>query len=132
MLIFITMINLYEILINEVSGPTDSIIVDVINNNKMVAFYYKGDKETAPGWRTGIIPVCFGTKNTKRGTFKYIRAWQTAGKTLSQVPEWKLFRVDRIRNWNIGSRKAMEVPDNRFNSSGDKFMDRIIVIAKFK
>lgn len=91
-----------------------------------------GDKETAPGWRSGIIPVCFGTKNTKKGSFKYIRAWQTAGKTLSQVPEWKLFRVDRIRNWNVSSsKKADTVPDSRFNKSGDKFMDRIIVMAKF-
>jgi hypothetical protein len=64
------MINLYEILINEVSGPTDSIIIDAINNNKIVAFYYKGDKENSPGWRTGIVPVCFGTKNTKKGTLK--------------------------------------------------------------
>lgn len=126
------MIHLHEILINEVSGPTDSIIIDVINNNKIVAFYYKGDKENAPGWRTGIVPVCFGTKNTKRGNFKYIRAWQPAGKTLSQIPDWKLFRVDRIRNWNIGSKKATEVPDQRFNPSGDKFMDRVIVISKFK
>lgn len=126
------MIRLYEILINEVSGPTDSLVIDAINNKKYVALYYMGDKETAPGWRTGIIPVCFGTKNTSKGTFKYIRAWQTAGKTLTQVPEWKLFRLDRIRNWNVsGTKKATEVPDSRFNSSGDKFMDRVIVMAKF-
>lgn len=126
------MIRLYEILINEVSGPSDSLVIDAINNKKYVALYYMGDQETAPGWRTGIIPVCFGTKNTKRGTFKYIRAWQTAGKTLTYVPEWKLFRLDRIRNWNVsGKKKATEVPDSRFNSMGDKFMDRIIVMAKF-
>lgn len=132
MYIVIYMISLYEILINEVSGPTDSLIIDAINNKKIIALYYMGDKETAPGWRSGIIPVCFGTKNTKKGSFKYIRAWQTAGKTLSQVPEWKLFRVDRIRNWNVSSsKKADTVPDSRFNKSGDKFMDRIIVMAKF-
>jgi predicted DNA-binding transcriptional regulator YafY len=123
------MISLMEILLNEVGGPTDSLIIDAINNNKIITIYYKGDKETAPGWRTGVIPVCFGITNGK----KYLRAWQTAGKTLTYTPEWKLFRVDRIRNWNVaGTKKALEVPDNRFNPSGDKQISRIIAIAKYK
>ena len=122
------MISLMQILLNEAAGPTDSIIIDAVTNKRVIALYYKGDKETSPGWRIGIVPVCFGITNGK----KYLRAWQTSGKTLSEVPEWKLFRVDRIRNWNVvGNKTATDVPDDRFNPNGDKQIRNVLAIAKF-
>lgn len=122
------MISLLEILLNEIGGPTDDLLKNAVEKKQIIALYYKGDKETSPGWRIGVVPVCFGITNGK----KYLRVWQNGGKTLSQIPDWKLLRVDRIRNWNvIGKKVATEVPDERFNPNGDKQIQKIIAIAKF-
>ena len=122
------MISLTEILLLTEAAPQDSVLVNAINDKKIIAIYYKGDRENSPGWRTGIIPVCFGLTDGK----KYLRVWQTAGKTLTEVPGWKLFRVDRIRNLNVLSTKtADKVPDSRFNPSGNRQILDILAIAKF-
>jgi len=131
------MVKLYEILINEFLSPTEveKLIRNAIDRKQIIAIYYQGDKETGPGWRKGIIPLVLATYQGK----KYIRAWQTDGKTLSGVPDWKLFRLDRIKNWNLVSQKTISVPpDSRWNPNGDdwnkhigKGFDAILKIAKF-
>lgn len=122
------MISLTEILLLTEAAPQDSVLVKAINDKKIIAIYYKGDRENSAGWRTGVIPVCFGLTDGK----KYLRVWQTAGKTLTEVPGWKLFRVDRIRNLNVlSSKTADKVPDSRFNPSGDRQIQNILAIAKF-
>lgn len=130
------MISLYEILINEAGfKPLESVILKAIENKQIIAIYYKGDKESSAGWRKGVIPLVYAEYKGN----KYIRAWQTDGKTLSSTPDWKLFRVDRIRNWNVVSQKTITTPpDSRWNPSGDdwnkhigKGFDKIIKIAKF-
>jgi predicted DNA-binding transcriptional regulator YafY len=122
------MISLTEILLLTEAAPQDSVLIGAVKEKKIIALYYKGDRENSPGWRTGIIPVCFGTTAGK----KYLRVWQTTGKTTTQIPGWKLLRVDRISNINVLSKKtADKVPDSRFNSSGDKQIQNILAIAKF-
>ena len=122
------MISLTEILLLTEAAPQDSVLVNAVNDKKILALYYKGDRENSPGWRTGIIPVCFGITSGK----KYLRVWQTTGKTTTQIPGWKLLRVDRISNINVLSKKTADsVPDSRFNSSGDRQIQNVLAIAKF-
>ena len=79
------------------------IISDSIFNRRVVQFYYKGDKENAPGFRKKIKPLYYGTRNG----VAYLRAYQDEGETYrgkldkadSQyrpMPGFRLFRVDRI------------------------------------
>jgi predicted DNA-binding transcriptional regulator YafY len=114
----------------------DDPIVDAIRNKRVVSFYYKGDKEEAPGYRTGIEPVCYG----KRKGIKYLRAWQKGGKSVSaekgdkkrQLPSWRFFRVDRIRAWKpTGTETFTDPPSANFNPYGDKLMDTILIVADF-
>lgn len=106
----------------------DEKISDAVVNKRVVKLYYQGDEEEAPGWRTNVEPVCFGS----RKGVKYVRAWQEDGKTTTTVPAWKFFRVDRIKNWEADSTKTFNAPpDPRFNPKGDKHLDTIFAIADF-
>lgn len=108
-------------------------IEDDIINNRAVSIYYKGDRQNKPGWRT-ILPVAYGSHSSKTyGEKDYIRAWQWKGDTVRGIPKWKLFRVDRITNWNRSSTTVIkDVPDPRYNPDGDKWMDTIYAVAKFE
>ena len=135
--IFISMISLYDILINEAttSSEVEKAMLNAIRNKRTIAIYYKGAKEGSGGWRKGVVPVMMGIYNGK----KYIRAWQRSGKTLTGTPQWKLFRLDRIRNWNIASKATNDTPPGpNFNPNGDdwnkhigKGFERIIAISKY-
>jgi hypothetical protein len=107
---------------------TDANIIRSVTNKRIVSFYYKGDKEEKAGFRTGVKPVCFGS----RKGIKYIRAWQDSGKTVTKVPAWKFFRMDRIINWNVSNKNFTAPPRADFNPNGDKHMDHIIAISDFK
>lgn len=109
---------------------------EAIINKRVVNFDYMGDKENEPGHRTGIEPVCYGITRNK----KYIRAWQSGGKSVSaelgdkkrQLPSWRFFRVDRIKNWKpTGTETFTSPPSPNFNPNGDKHIDQIIAIADF-
>ena len=129
------MISLYTMLVNEARTPVESVILNAIKNKQQLALYYMGDKEESPGWRRGVYPLVLATYKGN----KYVRAWQEGGKTLSDIPEWKLFRLDRIRNWNAASQKQLtSPPDSRWNPNGDNWrgfggngFDKIILQAKF-
>lgn len=111
---------------------------DAIINKRVVSFDYMGDKENAPGKRTGVEPVCYGVTKNK----KYIRAWQKGGFSKSlkdnpdkkdrELPGWRLFRVDRIKNWTpTGNETFTASPADNFNKNGDGHIDRIIAIVDF-
>lgn len=114
--------------------PTTSSdpIIDDINNNRAITIYYIGDKQNKPGWRT-ILPVAYGSHSSKTyGDKDYIRAWQWKGDTVRGIPKWKLFRVDRVKNWNrVSTQIIKDAPDPRYNPKGDKWMDKIYAFAKF-
>ncbi len=106
----------------------DEKVSDAVVNKRFVKLYYQGDEEESPGWRTDVQPVCFGS----RKGVKYVRAWQESGKTTTEVPGWKFFRVDRIKNWDVDATKTFKVPpDSRFNPKGDKHLDTVFAISDF-
>lgn len=107
-------------------------IVDDVNNKRVISIYYMGDKQNKPGWRT-ILPVAYGSHSSDTyGNKDYIRAWQWKGDSVRGIPKWKLFRVDRVRNWNRSSTQTVtDVPDPRYNPKGDKWMDQIYAFATF-
>ena len=110
-------------------------ITDAVVNKRKVSFYYKGDKENKPGMRDIVWPVCYGT----RQGVKYVRAWLEKGVSVSTDkrgnarPGWRLYRIDRIRNWKVrGTETFNKPPDSNFNRNADKFMDAApIAISKF-
>ncbi len=88
-----------------------SKVMDAINNHDLVTIYYDGDETINKGYRT-IEPYVFGV--TKAGN-DAIRAWQTKGASdtpngdgkdkLKEIPGWRMFRLDRIKNWNTTLQK---------------------------
>ena len=124
--------SLYESVILE--GVSDDIIKEAIDEHYRVKIDYAGDSSNSRGER--IIEV-YALGNTKN--HKVIRAFQTKGVTSGTgVSGWKLFRVDRIVNWEpvmrpngrpdlfaLGDRSA------KFNPNGDKSMVGPVYVANF-
>jgi predicted DNA-binding transcriptional regulator YafY len=117
------------------TGVNDKIC-EAITNKRLVKMEYMGDEEEAPGWRTEVQPVCFGS----RKGVNYVRAWVGSGKSVSgekspekkALPGWRFFRVDRIKNWDVDSTKTFTAPPKAdFNPKGDKLMDTIFCISDF-
>lgn len=120
--------------------PSDDKIAQSIVNKRTVAFYYKGDKENKPGYRTEILPVCYGTT---KGV-KYLRAWQQKGETYRgklpkdskeyrPMPGWRFFRVDRIsmNTFKETGKNFTTPPDSNYNPAGDEHINDIIAKATF-
>ena len=94
-------------------------ITDSIKNLYQVVINYEGDPAhgIAPGKRV-IEVYAYGL--TKSGN-PVIRAYQPYGDTASTVPEWKFFRLDRIKSWSPTYKKIITPPD-KFNPNGDRSM----------
>lgn len=121
------LLEIYDrLLINE-SVDVNSI-TDSIKNLFQVVINYEGDPEhgVAPGLRT-IQPYVYGT--TKAGN-PVIRAYQPYGDTASEVPDWKFFRIDRIKSWKP-TFAVTKSPAPKFNPEGDKSMGVVYTIADF-
>ena len=117
-------------------GTQGDDFCDAITNKRIVKMYYKGDEEEAPGWRTEVQAVCYGS----RKGVKYVRAWVGSGKSVSgekpdsqkPLPGWRFFRQDRIQKWEVDSTKTFKAPPKAdFNPKGDKLMDTIFCISDF-
>lgn len=117
---------LNEMFLTEAFEPNHQSLIDLVANKRIISFYYKGDKETGPGWRT-VEPVCYG----ERKGVRYLRAWQQAGKTTTINNAWKFFRIDRIKNWNLSSNKINDKARDKFNPKGDKLLDKIYAISDY-
>ncbi len=121
------LLEIYEkIIINESASVTS--VVDSIKNKYQVVINYEGDPEhgVAPGKRI-VQAYVYGL--TKAGN-PVIRAYQPYGDTASSVPDWKFFRLDRIKSWSPTYAKTL-VPAPKFNPLGDKTMSVIYTIADF-
>jgi hypothetical protein len=108
-------------LLNEnVSVPS---ISDAIKGRYEVTINYEGDPKhgIAPGIRT-IQVYIYGL--TKIGN-PCIRAYQPYGDTVSDVPEWKLFRIDRILSWKP-TFSIFSKPAPKYNPNGDKSMSSVL------
>lgn len=123
--------NIYKDIILE--NTARSSIMDAIDKHYRVTIYYAGDEETAPGKRT-IEVYAYGM--SKAGN-QVIRAYQLFGDTKTVIPQWKLFRVDRITRWEPTNFKFYKPISDRdpsipkFNQNGDNSMIGGVYNAKF-
>jgi len=102
------------------------VIKEAIKTNTSVEFFYNGDEKNQQGFRDCEL-YAFG----KSGQGNYLlRAYQTEGNTISEVPGWKLFRVDKIMTMELKSK--FDKPRPLFNPKGDRGMAELISLAKFK
>lgn len=103
-------------------------VSDSIKNKYQVVLNYEGDPAhgIAPGIRT-VEVYAYGL--TKAGN-PVIRAYQPYGDTASEVPNWKFFRLDRIKSWKP-TYKLINKPAPGFNPNGDGSMSVVYSIANF-
>jgi hypothetical protein len=125
------MFNLIEIfnkalLLREAVDPNK--IEQAIDTKKRVIINYEGDPEhgIAPGTR--YIDV-YSYILTTAGN-QAIRAYQPMGDTASDVPSWKLFRLDRIKSWKE-TPYINKVPAQGFNRFEDKGAKEVFKIADY-
>lgn len=98
---------------------TLSAVIDAINNKKMVKLNYMGDDNSPNGERI-IEPYLIG-KTTANNLA--IRAFETEGYTKTFVPDWKIFLLDKITNWEVLDQN-FEIRTN-YNQYGDKSFSQI-------
>ena len=128
------MLNLYEILkevLNE-SVSSDSVN-DAINNKYRILINYDDEDNHATGTRL-VEPYVLGY--TKTGNLAF-RGYQYEGDTVRGVPKWKLFRLDRVINWQPTKQKFnVEPRDNGwsaepYNYNGDGSLTSILNQVSF-
>ena len=121
------LLEIYNKIILKESVNVNSI-TDSIKNKYQVVLNYEGEPShgIAPGQRT-VEVYAYGL--TKSGN-PVIRAFQPYGDTASQIPNWKFFRLDRIKSWEP-TYKIFNTPANGFNPNGDKSMSVVYSIADF-
>ena len=128
------MLNLYEILkevLNE-SVSSDSVN-DAINNKYRILINYDDEDNHATGTRL-VEPYVLGY--TKAGNLAF-RGYQYEGDTVRGVPKWKLFRLDRVINWQPTKQKFnVEPRDNGwsaepYNYNGDGSLTSILNQVSF-
>jgi predicted DNA-binding transcriptional regulator YafY len=120
-------LNLVKELINE--SVARYRVLDAITNRKVIRFYYIGDTVNVRGYRT-VEPVAFGLSKANNPV---IRAWQRDGVSdhPNEVPGWRLFRTDRIIQWQVLRNQRFDEVRPGFNPNGDESMNRVEVIANF-
>lgn len=125
--------NITNIELEDESEKTEikkNVNVDNINkaiDNKIrIKIFYRGDKNIAAGQRT-IEVYAYGLSSAGNPV---MRAFQLAGDTQTEMPDWKLFRVDRISRW-VETNQRFDQPRPKFNPNGDRSMSTVYKIAKF-
>jgi hypothetical protein len=97
-----------------------------IDNKIRIKIFYRGDKNIAAGQRT-VEVYAYGLSSAGNPV---MRAFQLAGDTQTEMPDWKLFRVDRISRW-VETNQRFDQPRPKFNPNGDRSMSTVYKIAKF-
>ena len=122
--------EVFKLLITEIAS-VDSVRKSIEDKQKII-MYYDGDEPGGRGLRL-IEPVALG--RSKRGNL-VLRAWDEEGAShrgylgTRPMPGWRLFKLDKILSYKP-SGENFNTPRPNFNSTGDKDMTRIIIIAKF-
>jgi len=120
--------KLYESLkslILEIVGKDQ--IVNAMDGRNVCSLNYD-DNEDPGGKGTRWIEIyCYGS--SKAGN-DVIRVYQIVGDTKTIQPGWKMFRVDRMMNFNILSGRFNE-PRTKWNPNGDKDMINVYKIIDF-
>jgi predicted DNA-binding transcriptional regulator YafY len=122
--------EVFKLLITEIAS-VDSVRKSIEDKQKII-MYYDGDEPGGRGLRL-IEPVALG--RSKRGNL-VLRAWDEEGAShrgylgTRPMPGWRLFKLDKILSYKP-SGENFNTPRLNFNSTGDKDMTSIIIIAKF-
>lgn len=89
-------------------------ITNAIENRFVVNIYYAGDNTTNKGYRDVEIHK-YGLTNSGN---EAISAWQRKGAsdTPDNLPGWRLFLVDNIKNWAVKSER-FDAPRQGYNPS---------------
>jgi len=121
-------LNLYDIMMSVLNESIDQqSVIDAIQNKKVVAITYNDEQPNPPLGTRWIEPCSL----VDMGNGKYgIRAYAYNGATRRGVPDWKLFRLDRIQSWKPTTSSFAFAPDDRFNPNGDK-QYRVIAQVQF-
>lgn len=111
-------------------------VTDAIRKRKPVKITYKADDEPRGQGERIIHPVAYGV--SKAGNM-VLKAFQPYGDTKTKTPHWKLFRLDKIQDWNIlWKRRSFDEPpgqftaDGDYNPNGDKSMATVYLSANFQ
>ena len=121
--------NVSSINTDDEGQPTSISVTNInnaINNKNEVIIYYDGDENTSKGKRN-VEVYAYGISMAGNPV---IRAYQLSGDSDTIVPEWKLFRVDRISQWSV-LKIRFTTPRPKFNPNGDKSMKSVLNITKF-
>jgi predicted DNA-binding transcriptional regulator YafY len=122
--------EVFKSLITEIAS-VDSVRKSIEDKQKII-MYYDGDEPGGRGLRL-IEPVALG--RSKRGNL-VLRAWDEEGAShrgylgTRPMPGWRLFKLDKILSYKP-SGENFNTPRPNFNTTGDKDMTSIIIIAKF-
>lgn len=111
-------------------------VTDAIRKRKPVKITYNADDEPRGQGERIIHPVAYGI--SKAGNL-VLRAFQPYGDTKTNTPHWKLFRLDKIQNWDIlWKKRSFDEPpgqftaDGEYNPNGDKSMSKVYLSANFQ
>lgn len=110
-----------------------SLVYDAIQNHNVVEINYDGDENIAKGKRI-IEPYVLG-RSSKNNIV--IRAFQPNGDTQTSVPNWKMFRVDKISYWKPTKKTFNNTPQERgfnvepYNENGDNNIRSIRIQVHF-
>lgn len=135
-------LNLYDILeqvLTESATPSD--VSDAIANRYRVIINYSDQENHAPKWRI-IEPYVFGKSKGGNDVFRAFQydgdSWRS--KTLGgshKIPQWRLFRLDRVVNWKPTKEHFNAPPEEiqpsaiPYNQLGDKSMTDIYCQVQF-
>lgn len=122
--------------LNEDANPSQ--VRDAIKKRHKAEIYY-WEEGTKGSKRRVIEPVAYGLS---KGGRPVVRAFQPMGDTRSDSPEWKMFRLDRIRNWRSLRNNHFDEPpgpeydetlrNKKYNPDGDKGMSVCYLNADFE
>ena len=113
-------LNLYDIMQKILLEQVDrNSVENAIRNKNVVMITYNDEKENPPLGKRWIYPCALVDMN---GQGKLaIRAYAYNGASRrGEIPDWRLFRLDRIQSWNPTNSRFTKAPDNRYNENGDK------------
>lgn len=101
-------------------------INNAVNNMHPVNIVYDGPSGEGNGERV-IYPVAYGISTAGNPV---VRAFQPEGSTSTEIPGWKLFRLDRVRKWENDNSKTFNPSQlNGFNEEGDEQIETLYAIS---
>lgn len=117
-------------------GVSDEKVLDAIHNKYYVRIRYDdgGDDHGVGDPKGSRVIQPFAIGRTKKGN-PVVRAFQIDGNSRKGAPNWKFFRLDRIKSWRpMPNKHFFSTPNDMYgayNKFGDKLMNPFMDNAKF-